>query len=91
MAYKSPSPSLTPALNASTRRARLYLATQRKLQQATAQESRTKWDLLHRAIEDPAKRKAGQTLARLARARIQHKAQFQKMLRVRPSTPLTVF
>ena len=58
-----------------------YLFIQKERDQESIQEKK-KWDLLHRALEDPVKKKLGEKMAEQAHRRIVTKKLNYKSLRV---------
>ena len=84
-AYEKPGQELQEKIGASERRARKWLQDQHKRLEKVEAEDKKKWDLLHRAIEDPSKKQEGQRLALQAKQRILGKKKAFKELRVRNS------
>lgn len=80
-AYTTPAPSLQVKISASEKRARKWMHEEHKRLEIVHAEEKRKWDLLHRAIEDPAKKAEGQKLAMRAHRRILHKKTLFRHLR----------
>jgi len=81
-AYVKPPQEIQEKISASVRRARKWLSEEHKRVHALDQEAKRKWDLLHRAIEDPQKKQEGMRFAAQARDRIQRKKDLKRAFRV---------
>ncbi|KAJ3352935.1 hypothetical protein HDU91_005942 [Kappamyces sp. JEL0680] len=75
LAYEKPTGVLQTQISQSEHRSRKWLTEEHKRMQGEAEEARRKWDLLHRAIEDPEKKSVGESLAAEAKSRIRKKKQ----------------
>jgi hypothetical protein len=82
LAYAQPSAELQMKITASELRSRKLLKEEHRRVQKLVLESKKKYDLLHRAIEDPHKQELGLKLAGLAKDRILMKQQMIKKARV---------
>ncbi len=81
-AYEKPTGMLQANISQSEHRSRKWLMEEHKRLQGVVDDARRKWDLLHRAIEDPEKKSAGEALAAEAKLRIKKKKQRIKQARV---------
>jgi hypothetical protein len=82
LAYAEPSPEIQTKITLSELRARKLLEEDRRRVHQLLLEAKNKFDLLHRAVEDPEKRKVGIELANLAKQRLAQKKQSLKKARV---------
>jgi hypothetical protein len=82
LAYEKPPEKVMEKISASEKRSRKWLLEKQKERDQEAIQDKKKWDLLHRALEDPIKKKIGENMAEQAHRRILTKKSNYKSLRV---------
>ena len=82
LAYEKPPEKVLEKISASEKRARKWLLEKQKERDQESIQEKKKWDLLHRALEDPVKKKLGEKMAEQAHRRIVTKKLNYKSLRV---------
>ena len=82
LAYEKPPEKVMEKISASEKRSRKWLLEKQKERDQEAIQDKKKWDLLHRALEDPVKKKIGEKMAEQAHRRILTKKSNYKSLRV---------
>ncbi|KAK6096141.1 hypothetical protein MT418_004006 [Batrachochytrium dendrobatidis] len=73
MSYEKPSFHVIEQIGNSERRSRKWLRDEHLRIQTIIETARKKWNLLHKAVEDPAKQLIGQQSAAIARIRMKEK------------------
>ena len=83
LAYEKPEENIVAKICQSDARSRIWLRSQHRRTKLCVDATKKKWELLHRAIEDPAKKQEGEQYAAMARKRMHEK--IRKMMDARVS------
>ena len=80
-AYSVPNSEILAKVSKSESRAKAFIAEERRIVKAKADDSKKKWSIIHSGVEDSESRRVGELNAKKARDRMRSK--FQKMMSYR--------